>query len=193
MFVKVRSSPFMTLSHELWISVRLATILPSEWKSDQRHQQVRQDSSNFLKRVKKISRTQLEFFWQITINQINLWLMQLLLCLGNNFLTISVTWTFFSPGQGLMYGTSTGELKIVIPAGSSRNCPRLRSQDVLRNPTGKFEFQLPKYLKFKINYFSPFGKNSSSCQVYRRKWCTAGRYCNVEWSTTFKATSTCVF
>jgi len=43
------------------------------------------------------------------------------------------------PGQGLMYGTSTGELKIVIPAGSSRNCPRLRSQDVLRNPTVHLE------------------------------------------------------
>ena len=43
-----------------------------------------------------------------------------------------------------MYGTSTGELKIVIPAGSSRNCPRLRSQDVLRNPTGKFEFRIHK-------------------------------------------------
>jgi len=43
------------------------------------------------------------------------------------------------PGQGLMYGTSTGELKIVIPAGSSRNCPRLRSQDVFRNPTVHLE------------------------------------------------------
>ena len=35
-----------------------------------------------------------------------------------------------------MYGTSTGELKIVIPAGSSRSFG-LRSQDILRNPTGK--------------------------------------------------------
>ena len=72
--------------------------------------------------------------------------MQLLLCLGNNLFAIPGTKLFFSPGQGLMYGTSTGELKIVIPAGSSRNCPRLRSQDVLRNPTGNFFlFRLPKY------------------------------------------------
>ena len=49
-----------------------------------------------------------------------------------------------------MYGTSTGELKIVIPAGSSRNCPRLRSQDVLRNPTGTFQ----SFSQFSVNFIS---------------------------------------
>ena len=81
-YVHLRTVPWIGPSNKLWFSVRLGTTLPSEWKSDQRHLQARPDWSNFLKQVKKINPIQLEFFWQITINQINLWLMQLLLCLG---------------------------------------------------------------------------------------------------------------
>ena len=70
----------------------------------------------------------------------------------------------FSPGQGLMYGTSTGELKIVVPAAKNfSNSSELN----IRNPTSE-SLLCNKTLQCNMTllFISSLGTDSSSGSIF---------------------------